>query len=141
MSSDKVELVEDLLDDFGFRVRWRYSDYWADVEVFEYIGQESNGDGTMGRKLLPRKDAMHGMDTVYDIDEAEPYLAGFIKWDGCSELDMGCPHWCGPHDFRKHFAILEAIYRRAQELMARGNDQPWDRQPLTPPEKHNKEST
>lgn len=128
MSIEKTELVEDMLDDFGFRVRWRYSEYWADVEVFEYIGQEYP-DGKPGAKFFNRKDWKSSPDPVYSIDEAEPYLTGFIKWDGCSELDIGCPHWCGPRDYRKHFEILEALYRRAQSLMASGNFDPWDEPP------------
>ncbi len=131
--NQKVELIEDLLDtddDFGFRVRWRYSDYWADVEVFEYIAQDINNDGSRGPKSFNRKNFVSSPDPVYSIDEAESYLEGYIKWDGCSELDIGCPHLCGPRAYRKHFAILEAIYKRAQELMSHGNDQPWDESSL-----------
>jgi len=124
----KTELIEDMLvteHDFGFRVRWRYSEYWADVEAFEYIGCEVNPDGSNGAKFFNRKDHF-GPEPVPSIDEAEPYLAGFIKWDGCSEFDFGHPHWCGPDDYRKHFRLLETLYRRAQELMTHGNHDPWD---------------
>lgn len=85
--------VEDVLGEFGFRLRWSARKGWAD-----------------------------GMDVVAKIDEAEPYLAGFVKWDGCAELDQGCPHWCGAHGFGKHIDLLAYIWRRAHELMGRKPD-------------------
>lgn len=129
MTESKTELIEDMLANtgFGFRVRWSYLPHWADVEAFEYIGNDVNEDGTDGPKFFNRKDSSYSPDAVYVMEEAEPYLTGYIKWDGCSELNIGCPHWCGPDDYRKHFRLLEALYRRAQELMKSGNWEPWDK--------------
>jgi hypothetical protein len=122
----KTELVEDVLaafGDFGFCVRWRYSSHWADVEVFKYIGKEMSDPP---RLFFNRKDWVAGPDPVYSMDEAEVYLEGYIKWDGCCELDMGCPHWCGPEDFKQHFRLLEWIYKRSRELLEAGREYGWD---------------
>jgi hypothetical protein len=119
--------VEDMLTEnyFGIRVRFRYLPHWTDVEVYEYVGQFVNDDKTDGAKFFNKKDAPSTPDPVLTLDEAEPYLTGYIKWDGCSEFDFGRPHWCGPDDYKKHFAILEAIYKRAQALMG-SVEAPWN---------------
>jgi hypothetical protein len=124
-TSENTELVEDALvnAEFGFRVHWKYSSHWADVEVYEYIGEEVSNPP---RKFFNRKNWVSSPDPVYSIDEAEPYLTGYIKWDGCSELNIGCPHWCGPYQYKKHFALLEWLYKRSRELLEAGKEYGWD---------------
>lgn len=129
----KTALTEDVLTEpFGFRVKWLYSEYSAGVEVWEIVAR----DGVDDRPLFQRKESNHEPDCVEAADEgAERYLKGFIKWDGCSEFKFapdreecmyGDFHWCGPNDYRRHFALLELLYRRAQVLIVNGNNDPWD---------------
>lgn len=125
--TEKTILIEDCGD--SFRVQYSYSDHWCNITAWEIVGIESSP--VAGRVMFQRRGAPTSPDFVYTTDEAEKYLHGSIKWDGCSDLnfwpdDDGYVHWCGPHDFRKHFQLLETIYRRAQELMPQGNDDPWD---------------
>jgi len=115
-----IHITEDCLGEFGFRVVWKVLPHWADVRVYEITSRE---DGTPG---FDRRGARSLPDPVHDITDAEVYLKGYIKWDGCSELDQGCPHWCGPIYYKKHIALLEWLYKRAQELMEAGNWSPWD---------------
>ena len=112
MSEEKIELIEDVLGDFGFRVRWQYLPHWADVEVFEIVGRDDSG-----KMYFERKGAMQSMDQVETIDEAQPYLEGFIKWDGCAELNQGNPHWCGVRSFKKHADLLQYIWNKSGELL------------------------
>jgi hypothetical protein len=116
MSEEAAKIAVEHFD--GFSVRFKYLPHWADVEVFEHIGINQP-------ILYNKKDAVSLPDPVESIDEAEPYLTGYIKWDGCSEFEFGRPHWCGPRSYLLHFRILETIYKRAQELMPSGNDDPW----------------
>jgi hypothetical protein len=133
MSEPKKELWEDALGDFGFRIRYLYQDHWCDVEAWEIVAiGASDAD-----PLFQRKQSCVRPDPVETTQEAERYLMGFIKWDGCSEFkfapdkDMefshGHFHWCGPDHYRKHFALLEHLYRRAQSLMKSGNFEPWNK--------------
>jgi len=125
VTSDKpLQLTEDCLVDIagGFRVVFSYLEHWTDLKVYKIAGRDLDDD----RASFDRAGAMNSSDLVYDIEKAETYLEGYIKWDGCSELDQGCPHWCGPRDYKQHIALLEHLYRRSQELMARGNWEPWD---------------
>jgi len=124
--TDKLQqLTEDCLVDvaggFGFRVVFSYLEHWTDLKVYKITSRDT--DGLLS---FDRKNARSLPDPVESIDEAEVYLEGYIKWDGCSELDQGRPHWCGPFDYKQHIALLEHLYRRSQELMTRGNWEPWD---------------
>lgn len=122
MSEEKRITIEDFVPfGFGFRVVWEAEDHWADVRAYEIIGTDEHGFALMARgdwECLPG-------DSTANYSEAEKYLSGFVKWDGCTELDMGQPHWCGPRDYKKHIALLEYIYRRAHELMGRDPEEEW----------------
>lgn len=99
----RVTVDENVLGGPGcptFRVVWSVQDYWADVTVYEHSGDEADAD--------------------------RRYLYGFIKADGCTELDMGRPHWCGPHFYKLHCQLLSYIYRRAFELMGQPTDDRWN---------------
>jgi hypothetical protein len=123
MKEEKRVTVEDILGEFGFRVRWRVDDYWASVEVYEVVAIECGTE----RILFAREDQRPpSNDDTDNVDEAEKYLEGFIKWDGCTELNQGRPHWCGPDGYKKHIALLEYIYKRAFELMGREPEERWE---------------
>lgn len=121
-------LVTDCLGEFGFRVRFTYADHWCDVEAFRVEARETNG-----APCFLRRDARSSPDWVSTIDEAQPYVTGLIKWDGCSEFDWCDNHLCGPSDYLAFFGLLEYAYRRAQSLMACGNFDPWPTASSAPP--------
>lgn len=110
--SEQKELFEDILGDFGFRIRWRYQSHWADVDVWQIAGRDIEGV-----PLFERNGATDGMGMVQEIEAAEMYLTGFIKWDGCAELDQGNHHWCGIHDFKKHADLLQWLWIRSGQLL------------------------
>ena len=108
----------------GFVVLWGVSDSWANVSVFEV---EDAGSEILGEDIRLFLTPSNGMNFTDDIRLAAPYIDGHVKWDGCSELDQGCPHWCGPANYKAHIVLLEFIYRRAMDLMGRGDGElPWD---------------
>jgi hypothetical protein len=108
--------IEDVLGDFGFRVRWLAQDHWVDFEVFEVIGLGDKGpmfymDGGNGSS-----------DTVETIDSAEHYTKGFVKWDGCSHVEQVESHLCGKSAWVRHRQLLEYLWTRAFQLM--GTEEP-----------------
>jgi len=117
--TDKRPTVEDILGDFGYRLAWSVSDHWADVVVYEIVGRDENN-----KALFNNKEAVSEPD-VESHAEAEPVLTGFVKWDGCSQFDMGNQHLCGADSFTKHIALLRHIYHRAFELMGREMYDEW----------------
>lgn len=115
-----MKIQEDILGEFGFRLDWVISEGWADVVAYEMTGSED------GKPLFDRKNADHSGDFVDSIENAKPYLTGFVKFDGCSEFEISRVHWCGPVFYQKHFQLLEHIYKRAFELMECEPDEKWE---------------
>lgn len=56
-----------------------------------------------------------------DRQEAEPYLTGFVKWDGCMEVTDGM-HWCDREHMEEDFALLRHLREAAFGLMGRADD-------------------
>jgi hypothetical protein len=110
----------------GFRIRWKALDHWVDFEVFKCIGCECLPDSQFGPPEFERKDATNSLDSTTDIDEAEPYLTGSIKWDGCSDIEFGYHHWCGPGYWQTHIELLGHLWRTAFELMGQPLAEQWD---------------
>jgi hypothetical protein len=109
----------DVLNSIGFVIEWRHKDHWCDLKVFKIEWEDSEG-----RPCFWRQGSDHNGDATPEISEAEPYIEGFVKWDGCSEFD-GRVHFCGPEHYRDYFELLQYIYERAFVLMGRKPDEPW----------------
>lgn len=66
--------------------------------------------------------ANSNMELVYDPREAEPYVHGSVKWDGCVNYVVGTEdvmmHACGTHDLARLSHVLLTIYERCGALMA-----------------------
>lgn len=120
MERIKRKSVDKLLDDhsFGFVIEWEVEDHWADFKVFNVVSTS-----LVEPKVLDFLKKNHDtcFDHTTDTAEAETYLAGFIKWDGCAEFGERT-HYCGARCFLDHILLLEFLYKRAAELMGRG----WD---------------
>lgn len=63
-----------------------------------------------------------GMDMTDDIEKAQVYLSGEVKWDGCANLqfdeqDNVMLHFCGVEDVRKIGALLERLYEIAAKAI------------------------
>jgi hypothetical protein len=114
---------EKLLDiGLGWLVRYEFEDYWLDFEAFEVIGEQvvvlgHPEDPTNGKKLFRRKGATGGYDDTADPDDAEATTSGFVKWDGCSEMTLGTPHFCGRSDLANFAAVLVAIHDLARDTI------------------------
>jgi hypothetical protein len=122
----KRETIEQFGDeDNGFVIRWRVLDHWADFAVFQKIGHVVHQDGTKGPHEFAKKDwRALPEDSTESIDEAEEYMSGFIKWDGCAELELD-QHWCGPEAWQTHIALLEHLWHTAFELMGKPLPSKW----------------
>lgn len=117
--------TEDVLGEFGFRLVWEVDNYRACVKAYKIasilIG-DTDADDVIQFESARSQNSQQFTD---DLNDSIVYLDGFVKWDGCTELDMGCPHWCSPLDYIKHGELLKHIYNRAFELMQRTPDEAW----------------
>lgn len=107
------------------------ADFTYTAEVFEYrvefkayvIMARSRPDGSpMWRKI----GASGGFDVVDDLQEAEVYLHGRVKWDGCSdwhfdEQDRVALHGCSRKDLLALGEVMAACWDLAKEYCPR-----WD---------------
>lgn len=84
------------LGPFGWVVHYDVQDHWLDFKAYEIASVEQSPN--KGQRWFARKGATDGMDMTLDISDAEPDVDGFVKWDGCSEMSIGQPHFCGAHD-------------------------------------------
>jgi hypothetical protein len=120
----RIKLVpDDDLDLAGYLIRARPSSLYKsgdsilslDVEVYEYWNVDDDTGTTMHFK--PR-------ECEPDINKAEIYIRGFIKWDGCFDLDFrerGL-HFCGKKHACRLGALMEGIYQLAVEMMPENAD-------------------
>ena len=111
--SVKRKTVEDAV---GFRLVWNVNDFWADVSAYEIVSVCDDGERLFFDKNL---------QLTHDFDEADAYLSGYVKWDGCSEFALGQQHFCGPDGYIQHATLLRYIFFRAHELMGREPEDKW----------------
>ncbi len=68
-----------------------------------------------------RKDARFSPDFVFDPHDAEPYVSGTVKWDGCVNYTVGTDsvmmHACGRRDLEKLSRVLVTVFERCGALM------------------------
>lgn len=111
----------------NFTVRYMKGPAHVDFQVYEKIAWE-NGD-----RNLPYYEGKGGcgMDdkSTKNIDGANRYIQGFVKWDGCSHINFGEEdgyiHLCGSRSFKDMIFILERIYKDCCEIGGFNHDK-WD---------------
>ncbi len=50
------------------------------------------------------------MDMTSVLHEAES-MDGYVKWDGCCEIELGQPHWCGASDVADFCKVLTELHK------------------------------
>lgn len=126
MKAELEEVAPDI-GSFGFMVRWKADDYYVEFIAHEIITNEMTDMQTGERDTRPqytRAGAIDSMDLVFAAAEAEVYVSGSIKWDGCATVDFGegSSHMCGRGAWQAHVELMARIWRRAGELMGERAD-------------------
>lgn len=104
----------------GFVILWDYDRHWADFRVYDVISADEQGN-----LLYPQKEWQISADMVASPLEAEVYISGNIKWDGCSDLDITPAHWCGVEEWIDHCELLKFLWTRWLELEPNEERDPW----------------
>lgn len=102
--------------DFVVRT-WMINEYVVGVEAFEVIGVDNDDGPPM---MLKKGWKSSPDDCTSNPDEAELFVEGSIKWDGCSDLTIGRDgyiHSCGREGPQKLGALLERLYDIARDAM------------------------
>lgn len=109
-------------DDIGYVVWARIgeaNDCYVDVKAYAI-----NARDTDGIYLYQRAGATNSMDLVESINEAELFLSGSVKWDGCSNLrfdeqDHVMLHFCSKKDAVAIGTLLGRVYDIAHDILPR----------------------
>jgi hypothetical protein len=89
--------------------------YWIDFEVYEIVGVEMHP--VEGRLLFDCETPSGCSGTTHILDDADEFITGFIKWDGCSEWDLGNHHFCSVKQAASVGPLLRRLYEIAAQWM------------------------
>lgn len=109
---------------FGFLVRWAHAEptdeqnvLWVDFAIYEQCGLR-DVQGSSGTVHYPKPNASSTRDTTENVDEALPFVHGFVKWDGCTQWwQEGGGHVDHRASFELFMNALALARRVAAELM------------------------
>lgn len=110
--------IEDI--EFYFRIK-NCSDVSVDFEAYE-LSLYDNGEGKPLKFMYFDYDgAQHWTN---DVSKAEPYVKGYIKWDGCSEVDFARNiHSCdGRQSLVRLGKLFEEIFSVAATMINSSNN-------------------
>ena len=107
---------------FGFTVVAIASEYYVNFTVYDTDGFGCNEAGEPTVPLYHKSGSPCYPDPVESLNDAEPYLHGGVKWDGCSnwhfdEQDRVMLHGCTRSDLERIGAIMAACWDWTAELL------------------------
>ncbi len=107
--------------DFSYVVDWKAEDWCMHFGAYLICAMPCDGDA--GGPSFQRRGG-GSMDWTEDISEAEPSLNGWIKSDGCSdiEFEVDGTHFCGATSFIDHIKLMAWIHNKAAEVIPRWSD-------------------
>lgn len=107
------------LEELQFTVVAEVNECRVDFKVYDICGRTGAPDGPF---IYRREGGDNSMDWVESLDDAEVYLHGSVKWDGCSdwsfdEQDRVMLHGCSRHDIERYGKIMAACWDMTKELL------------------------
>ena len=85
---------EDISDD-ATRQCYNFNFY-----LYEIVGFSDDGTGEWTKPSYKIKGAMSSGEDTPNLEESEPMIDGYLKWDGCCEWkQMEQEHFCGWRNF------------------------------------------
>lgn len=108
----ETEIIRDV-GDYEIVITQKPS-HWLGFNVYRVIGRLENGT-----RVYNRDGYKSSPDPVEDRAEAQVFMSGSIKWDGCSDITIDDEplHFCGRSSMEEFTALLPAIYDLAAELI------------------------
>jgi hypothetical protein len=103
-------------------------EHWVDYTLFDIEGWgEGEVKGIYDKPLWHKAGAPSRPSTVKTLDEAEPYLHGTVKWDGCSnwhfdEQERTMLHGCRKSDVQRFGDAMAMCWEWTADLCPA-----WDR--------------
>ena len=104
------------LRELDFTVVAQVHEHWVDYTIYGIEGCQDNAP------CWHKAGSMHYPDDVSRLEEAEPYLHGTVKWDGCSnwhfdEQDRVMLHGCSKAQVQRFGDVLAYCWEWTRELL------------------------
>lgn len=125
-STEQILDEDGLLGSFTLVLYWKPNEdtggiYWVDFELFEVTGVP-HPEGQPAE--YQRRGADTSPDLVRDLNEAESTAEGFVKWDGCTQFEIGAVHVDSKRQLDRLLAAIGEARRRCALAMGSTYDQP-----------------
>jgi hypothetical protein len=102
--------------------------HWIDFAVYEVFAVEEQP--VKGRLLFTNSYTQSGNHPTTELPDAEKFFTGFVKWDGCSEWDLGSHHFCSVKEAEDIGRLLRRLYEFAAQWMPSNDFDDELREPL-----------
>lgn len=119
-----MDVLIKVFEELEFVVVATPSTHHISFKIYHVEGwQETNeGSDVWNRPLFHKADSPTSPDPVDKMEDAEVYLHGDVKWDGCSnwifdEQERCMLHGCRRKDVQRFGDILSACWDWAKELL------------------------
>lgn len=91
-------------------------------DIYDIEGWTEGVRGVFDVPIWHRSGSTHWPDPVSRVEEAERFLHGVVKWDGCSdwhfdEQDRNMLHSCGLHGLQRMGDVMAFCWNWASELL------------------------
>lgn len=90
---------------------------WENKHGVEFTVYKVVGHDDDDRPMFPRKGSLYSGDYKLDVSEAEPFLTIGVKWDGCSNWNVGDGHCCDRSGLADIGLVLTACWDMAGRYM------------------------
>jgi hypothetical protein len=110
------------VEHLNFTVVAKTYPHYVEFVIYDIVGHtEGETKGVYDVPEWPRIGQVSSGDTVSNIEEAEVYLHGEVKWDGCSnwhfdEQDRVMLHGCSKEDIQRFGEIMALCWDWTAEL-------------------------
>jgi hypothetical protein len=106
--------IAKILLDLGYTIVPEVHDYHVEFKVYKFVCEQ-------GGVFEYQKADSESMNLTTNLDEAEVYLRGSVKWDGCSnwhfdEQDRVMLHFCDHGDLLNLGVVMATCWEMAEEL-------------------------
>lgn len=109
--------------DKNFTIIYENSSAFVDFKVYEIIGHSKD---LLGNYTIPFYEGIDGCGlddkSTKDLEKANTFIRGSVKWDGCSHFyfgdkESGYIHLCGDDDIKKISSLIKKIYITCGKMM------------------------
>lgn len=99
---------------------WDGGPHGFEFEVYEQVGFDQNPKTKEYDMPIYERQGANGSGdySEHELEDAQPYITGMIKWDGCSHFYLGNEgyiHLCGLENIEKLQKVLQKLINRAEQ--------------------------